>query len=63
MLAETGRRKIQDISKELRGSKYSYGGDFLMTQGSTALAILITQNQIYIANAGDSKAIVYGLNN
>ena len=63
MVRDQGRRKLQEIAKEIRGSKYGCNHNFAMLQGSTALVVLITENEIYIANAGDSKAVVYGLDN
>lgn len=63
MLSLEGMKRMEQIQQELSGTRGGSGKDSLFSsEGSTVVLALITQTHIYIANAGDSKAVIYSSN-
>ena len=46
------------IQRDLPTDAEVFMGDHLTMPGSTATAVLVLENEIYIANVGDSRAII-----
>ena len=64
MASDVGKIRFQALRKERLGIKdKNYTGRVsLDVMGSTATVILISSKEVFIANIGDSKAVVLGKN-
>lgn len=64
MVSDAGKIKFQALRRERLGIKNkNYSGRVCLdVMGSTATVILISNKEVFIANIGDSKAVVLGKN-
>ena len=57
MQTEEGEEELQDIQEEIGNED---GGDDVAAMcGCTACVVLVTENEIICANAGDSRSVLY----
>lgn len=61
LLTEAGKKELAAISKKhgcmSTGHIYD-GGDLAIQAGCTCCVALITKNEVYVANAGDTRAVI-----
>ena len=61
LLSHEGKHELAKIQKEMREKDNAPKYDEPSHAGCTANVCLITQDYIYLANAGDSRAVVCNL--
>jgi protein phosphatase 2C family protein 2/3 len=62
LLAEAGKKELVQISKKhgsMGSTGHHYdGGDVAVQAGCTCCVALITKTEVYVANAGDTRAVI-----
>lgn len=61
MLNEAGKKELAQISKKhgTMASGHVYdGGDLAIQAGCTCCVAIITKNEVYVANAGDTRCVI-----
>lgn len=61
LLTESGKKELTQISKKFgsmaQGNTFD-GADLAVQAGCTACVALITKNEIYVANSGDTRCVI-----
>ena len=58
-MSEKGKAEIQALRKEQVAKNNSSDSGSLSRVGCTSLAVLVTRDHVYVANAGDCRAVAY----
>ncbi len=61
LLNETGKKELIKIAQKhnAQGASHQYdGGDLAIQAGCTCCVAIITKNEIYVANAGDTRCVI-----
>ena len=57
VVSDAGKKELQKISQK-NGSSGASGNDLPFQAGCTACVALLTQTEIYVANAGDTRCVI-----